>query len=376
MGLRRLFLILPFVAHFGQAQTPNATATDTAGEDAGSGKAPSYTIEECDDWLSAIISADADSSKGLSEPEYYDFLSSIKEPPYVAAYFETFTGYDELPFVFRIVHKTLACHCQNLGYGEECCEGDDAEIVTPLLENNTVFSTREASDGYRDLICQQIAYVLSNSIRSPSPTASPSEGPTASPAGTPTSSPVTESPTVAPTVGKAQVIPVTGSPTGSPSASPSEGEALVAESRTESENAAEEEGGGIGTGGIVGIIIAIIALILATMAFVRYRRIKEEEQLRKFAGEQAPEADLEAPLAVAPPQPEKPPEPEPAPEPEGDDESSASSVWSEGDEDNDTSLIDLQDDNEPVGETAGSALAAMGAASTVAANLMSSDGKG
>lgn len=138
----------------------------------------------------------------------------------------------------------------------------------------------------------------------------------------------------------------------------------------------------MGTGGIIGIIIAILALLLAIIALVAYRRKKEREQLRKFAGDQAPEEDLEAPptaaMEEAPPQPEPEtsPEPEPAPaEPEEDDESSAPSVWSESDAEGDTSMNDLMHDDNAAdpnnNATVGSALAAMGAASTVAATMMS-----
>lgn len=138
-----------------------------------------------------------------------------------------------------------------------------------------------------------------------------------------------------------------------------------------------EEEGGPSTGAVVGIVIALLALIIAALAFVAHRRrASEEDQLRKFAGEQAPERDLEdAPPAAE--EAEQAPAPEPAAddvgdagrEPDEDEESEAPSVWSDSSVGEDTVEDELHDDHEAPGATAGSALAAMGAASTVAARI-------
>jgi len=140
--------------------------------------------------------------------------------------------------------------------------------------------------------------------------------------------------------------------------------------------APEDESGGLGLGGIIGIVVVALLLLLAMIALVVYRRRKaEEDQLRMFAGNQAPEADLEDPPTVdLLPEQVPVPAPQMAPEvgapaeaPEEDDESSAPSVWSESD--NEDALDELHDDHEDPGATAGSALAAMGAASTVTARI-------
>eukprot|EP00585_Thalassiosira_rotula_P001236 CAMPEP_0196162014 /NCGR_PEP_ID=MMETSP0910-20130528/47619_1 /TAXON_ID=49265 /ORGANISM="Thalassiosira rotula, Strain GSO102" /LENGTH=527 /DNA_ID=CAMNT_0041426959 /DNA_START=222 /DNA_END=1806 /DNA_ORIENTATION=- len=452
--------------------------------------APIYTAEECDGWITSLVSADVDSSNGLSESEYSSFLSNIEDPPYIAEYFKAYDGFDNLPWVFRVVHKSLACHCEKLGLGEECCEGDNAEVLLNGLSdgNNDDATTSEASSRgieeeiYKDLFCQQIAYLLTRSIPSPAPTAGPSGSPTDSPSGSPTDPPSgipTDSPIGAPTAGPSgsptdspsgsptdppsgiptdspigiptdspigsptdspsgsSTDPPSGSPTKSPSIAPSlspvtssptvspaspSGEPTVSVGPTgtmrptpsrptiplESTSASSgsimptvnmerdsmaimevdpsgaSDSGGLSTGGIVGIIMLILVLLILVLALVAHRRrVNEQEQLRKFAGEQAPESDLEDPIA-APEEPEMEPEmappPQPAPdmdgpgnEPDEDDESSVPSVWSESQDDEDvTSIHELDEDGEDgKGVTAGSALAAMGAASTVAARISS-----
>jgi hypothetical protein len=372
MGLIRLLTLLPLVAPLVQAQetrppldapttdaptvdattaidaaTTNETVATNTTEEFDTGTAPMYTPEECAFWLDKMVSADADGSVGLSESEYHAFWNSLDDPPYIARFFEDFDGFDDLPWVFRVVHKSMACHCQKLGMGAVCCEGDDAEIFLNGLESGA--ETTAVEEEYKDLICQQISYVLSRSIDSPNPTYSPSVSPTpapsAGPSGGPTLSPVTDSPTEAP------ITPV------------------IVEAREP-----VEEDGGLGTGGIVGIILAILAILLAIIALILYRRKLERDRLKKFAGDQAPEADLENPNGVdcVPPQPQ--PETDAAPEegdvPDEDDESSAPSVWSGSEQEEDTSMVMHDEANEP-GMTVGSSLAAMGAASTVATNLMS-----
>ena len=320
--------------------------------------APIYTDAECNLWLQTLIQSDVDNSQGLSENEYHSFLSNINDPPYIAQYFENIPTFDDLPWVFRVVHKSLACHCQKLGMDEECCEGDDAEVL--LLEfgsDNEAALTNQSRDAvqeeYKDLFCQQIAYVLRKSVPSPSPTGYPTESPSKNPSGTPTktpsSSPVTDGPTLS---------PVTLSPTTS--------EPVVDEVRA-IEQPVEEEDEGLSTGAIIGIIVAALAVLLALIALILYKR-------RKQPMESAPEADLEAPPPDAE-VPEPQPEPEPAmetnagDEPHDDDESSAPSVWSDSDGDDDHTGMLVETEGDDNGVTAGSALAAMGAASTVTAQL-------
>mmetsp|Transcript_12358 Transcript_12358/g.26836 ORF Transcript_12358/g.26836 Transcript_12358/m.26836 type:complete len:398 (-) Transcript_12358:233-1426(-) len=374
MGLQHLLTLLPLVASIVQAQLNDTTTNATATDESETVSSTIYSPEECDSWISTVKTSDADASNGLSSSEYYEFLSGIEEPPYIAEYFQEYASFDVLPWVFRVVHKSLACHCQQLGLGEECCEGDSAEVLLLGLEESA--NPTNAQEEYRDLFCQQIAYILTKSIPSPAPTA----GPSVSPSKLPTTGP-TQSPSLAPvTLSPVTSTPTTSSPVVGRSDPPSVSLGPTMAKEVELVRAVDtpaEEDDSLGTGGIIGIILALLVAFFAVIALVAYRRKLEQDRLRKLAEAQVPEADLEAPPPAMEekeplPEPEPAAEPEQAPEPDEDDESSAPSVWSESDDDEDM-MGELHDDNDDQENavSAGSALAAMGAASTVAAHLMS-----
>jgi len=348
-------------------------------------QSPSYTVEECNQWISTLISKDVDGSNGLSAPEYFSFLSGIEDPPYISEYFQEFDSFDQLPWVFRVVHKSLSCHCEKLGMGGGCCKGGNAQVQ--LLGLDTDGKTRNSvEEEYKDLFCQQISYVLTNSVRSPAPTSEPTQSPTKSPSFSPTASPSkspSAGPTASPSLGPVTII-TTKSPSESPTSKPTVAPTISSiptvlvnndKLRVETQGDRDEEDDGVlGYPAIIGIVVAILLLLVVLIALVVYRRRQtEQDQLRKFAGNQAPEADLEDPPTVDL-APERVPAPQMAPEvgapgeaPDEDDESSAPSVWSESD--NEDALDELHDDHEDPGATAGSALAAMGAASTVTARI-------
>ncbi|KAL7535532.1 hypothetical protein ACHAXR_009158 [Thalassiosira sp. AJA248-18] len=148
---------------------------------------PNYTQDQCTTWITSILSSDTDSSNGLSESEFHTFLTSIEEPPYVAAYFDQYAdSYQDLPWIFQVIHKTLACRCQDLGLGEYCCEGDDSEVPFIGLRDGggddndgaaaAVVLTPEQQNvavEYRADICNSIAVVFTRFIPTPGPTAAP-----------------------------------------------------------------------------------------------------------------------------------------------------------------------------------------------------------
>lgn len=366
-----LTLLPCLAASFARAQTSDATAPDT------SVSPPIYTSEQCNSWVGVLVASDGDASNGLSNNEYYSFLSNIAEPRYIAEYFGGYAGFDQLPWVFRVVQKSLACHCEKLGFGGKCCEGDDAEVLLSGLGNSTTLSP-SAKDEYKDLFCQQIAYVLAKAISSPAPTAAPSAVPSARPTEAPTVNPLTSpssaTPTAAPVkrpttspvaapIAEPVVAPTSLRPTATPTQQeviPRVGTQIVRDDR--------KPEGGLGTGAIIGITAALFAVLLAIIALVAYHRHKEEEaHVREFAGSQAPEADLEVLVASR----ALVPAPElaiaRAPAEDDDDDSLAPSVWSDGEAGE--TLGELHDDHDDPGVTAGSALAAMGAASTVTARI-------
>ena len=133
-------------------------------------------------------------------------------------------------------------------------------------------------------------------------------------------------------------------------------------------------GGGLPAGGIIGIIIAIIAVPIFIL-WVSKRHGEEKRAPRDFHGGKATPAVAAAPVSdIEAPRPSlrDPPRSAPAAEkPDDDDESEAPSVWS-GDGDGDAKVLETGDAPSP---TAGSALAAMGAASAVAAGMASSPKK-
>ncbi len=429
MGFKQLLTLVPLamMVHAQEDATTTDAVVTTTTEDATAttdattatnetlfiDEPPIYSDEECDSWLDILVESDADSSKGLSESEYHSFLTSIEEPPYIAEYFSDIPSFNRLPWTFRVVHKSLACHCQKLGMGEACCEGDNAEVLllgmddNPIMvpvviatangnstdDSNSTNSTtttdstimvrnEAAEEEYKDLFCQQIAYVLTKQIPSPAPTASPTESPTKSPSFSPSAGPTkapTEAPSVSPSANPtpSPITPPTSSPTSSPTVNVTE---VIPELQVRNVAPPPEEDDGLGTGGIIGIILAVLVLIAALIALMAYKRKLERDRLRKLA-ESSPEADLEAQTDVAEmaepaAEPEPANEPEPEAEPDEDDESSAPSVWSESDDADEgtNEMMDTGGEDDKV--TAGSALAAMGAASTVAANLMSPGAKG
>ncbi|EJK43798.1 hypothetical protein THAOC_37724, partial [Thalassiosira oceanica] len=215
ISVKRLLRLLPLAA--GTLAQNTITFDADGGDDAGGS---SYTEEECAEWLSSIVAEDADGSGGLGEEEFYDFLAGIEDPPYIKQYFAQFDGFGDLPWVFRVVHTSLSCHCQQLGKGENCCV-DDAEIGLDGFSESlgggpgkgpgkgpggqTSVALRSDQEEYRDLVCQQISFVIAKSVPTPEPTGSPSESaspsesptppPTTSPATSPTTSPTTATPT-------------------------------------------------------------------------------------------------------------------------------------------------------------------------------------
>lgn len=155
-------------------------------------------------------------------------------------------------------------------------------------------------------------------------------------------------------------------------------EANVAESN-------EVEVQSLSSGAVVGIVagsLLIVVLVLALMAISK-RKSDEENKVREFAGEAA--ADEEAPdsakitkditLKEEVADDEKSEEQEAPPTAlDNDDEnsvSSGSSGWSETN-DSQTTASDIVDENDPEKKSVASTLAAMGVASTVTSQLVSS----
>ena len=381
-----LLTLLPLVATIvaqGQTTTIDSSANATANDEIAVTPAPNPDGADCDIWLGLLVSSDVDSSNGISESEYISFLSIIEDPPYVAEYFEDIPTFAELPWVFRVVHKSLACHCQQLGMGEGCCRGDDAAISLlglpggDVVVNNdgTTVAARDAAaeEEYRTLICQQIAYVLAESVPVPSTTTEvPLPGTTISPSlrATPTPAPsavappsaITSNPSASSASAPSDVGPstVTSNPASSPptvTISETYGGAETDGTIIAGVESDKMEGDGrLGTGAIIGISLSILVCGVTLCIAAR-------DRLRKLEGGEFPATD-----AGAPPPAAEDRGPRHADEAAAEDTRSEHSLWLDRDADEDN-VSDVDDDSETK-VTALSSLAAMGAASNVAANLI------
>jgi len=93
-----------------------------------------YTEAQCDAWLDGLFNEDGDGSSGLSEEEFYAFLSGLSSPPYVQEYFTQHASFGELPWLFKVVHKSLACRCEDLGLGRVLQGRPRRELVLGAAE--------------------------------------------------------------------------------------------------------------------------------------------------------------------------------------------------------------------------------------------------
>ncbi|KAL3804542.1 hypothetical protein HJC23_002581 [Cyclotella cryptica] len=325
-----------------QAQTiiPDIAAANTT-----------FNSDQCSYWLFTAQASDSDASGGLSPDEYYTFLTSIDDPPYIDKYFEGYPDFSSLPWKYRVLYKTMTCNCMRLGQGANCCTGPDAEAMFDMPNNATV---------YANLLCQQIQFLVSQ-VEEPVQADVPLETP-----------------------------PPTPAPQGVDESISTDGvvNEPVASTGTVTETEPEDAGsGGLGAGAVVGYVFAVfIPLCAGCFIFLHQRKLEEEKRLREFAGEAAKEdalANFDAADA------ELHPTLEPVTEPEeettdqqifdekkdsndkNNDSDDGSSVWSDGDGKEEGEKEIIVDENEDTQkQTVGSALAAMGVASTVATSII------
>ena len=76
-----------------------------------------------------MITEDGDGSSGLSEEEeFHAFIAGVADA----------SSFEELPWLFKVVHKSLVCRYQVLGLGDRCCEGDLVEVSFLGLKKSDV----------------------------------------------------------------------------------------------------------------------------------------------------------------------------------------------------------------------------------------------
>jgi hypothetical protein len=191
-----------------------------------------------------------------------------------------------------------------------------------------------------------------------------------------------------------ETLPPTPSPQGideSKSTDDIEKEPSAATGTVTETNPEEDSSEGPGAGAVVGYVFAVfIPLCAGCFIFLHQRKLEEEKRLREFAGEAAKEdslANFDAADAKLHPSLEPVREQEVTTdqqevnEEEGsndknNDSDDGSSVWSDGDgKEKDEDEIIVDENEETQKQTVGSALAAMGVASTVATSMIAPTSK-
>lgn len=335
-----------------QTITPDITAANTT-----------YNSEQCSSWLSTAQASDTDASGGLSQDEYYTFLTSIEDPPYINEYFQEYPDFSTLPWTYRVLFTAMTCNCMSLGQGKECCRGADAEAMFEIPNNSTAQEKINTTNEFMNLLCQQIQFLVSQ-VKEP------------------------EKPDV-----PVETLPPTKAPQGideSKSTDDIENEPNAATGTVTETNPEEDSSDGLGAGAVVGYAFAVfIPLCAGCFIFLHQRKLEEERRLREFAGEAAKEdalanfdaADAELHPSLEPVIEQKvmtdqqEDNEEEGSNDKNDDSDDGSSVWSDGDgkEKDENEIIVENEDTKK--QTVGSALAAMGVASTVATSMIAPTSK-
>lgn len=168
-----------------------------------------------------------------------------------------------------MVHKTLACNCVRLGEGEDCCEGEDAEIILDGLDSVEI--RNDLQNEYRNFVCQQIGFVAA---QIPVPVEEENDTTTDSDSST-------------------EIESETDGLSSETTDSTTEEDAsskVIDDATTNDDN-----NNGLSSGAIAGITFVVLAALLAASAIIVHRRKAEENQrLQEFAGGAAKEEDLES----------------------------------------------------------------------------------
>ena len=318
-----------------------------------------YTPEQCTYWLFTAQSSDIDNSNGLSQDEYYSFLTSISDPIHVNDYFSQYDSFANLPWEYKVIHKTMLCNCMRMEQGSDCCVGSDVEVMLAVNDGSSLqMRQHSASDEYEEIFCEQIAFLVS-SVEVP-PTMSP------------------------------EIIPPAPAP---PQQEMNTSHDVDIEAQEAQDGSTTDT---LGAGVIIGIFFALfVPLCGGCFLLARQRKLIEDKRLREFAGEAANMDHLASDDVMSE-------ERAPAPNSEEIDERNVEaeqdivvepenpvdetvnkynnesddndSVWSNGERKDEKQMI-VDTDQDFLKSTIGSALAAMGVASRVATSIMSPTSK-
>jgi hypothetical protein len=257
--------------------------------------------------------------------------------------------------------------------GDDCCKGRDAEISLLGLNDDVTGDAAQISEleEYRVLVCSQIAFVLAKSVPNPmnttmsetstntttnTTTTTTAEDSVGSTAQVPNPTPTTT--TAVDSVGSTAQVPNPTPTDVAPSTgiSTSNGDTAIDESIVgEQANNDTGSGGGIGAGGIIGIVFSVLLCCIVCCLVSRNRE--------KFVRKSPATIDVESPPPLAVEEHDLKPQPTVM----NDDEGSVVSEFL--DDIDDENFVEEGEDGSKRA-SAGSALAAIGAASNVAVNLI------
>ncbi len=179
-------------------------------------------------------------------------------------------GYADLPFDMRFAFVTLACQCKNLGGGEDCCQGDNAELNVDGANGQEV---SQAQKDYLNDICSLTFSTIGSDRLNPS-------------AG---DMPTTAQPTTQPPVAPSPSPP----PTTQQTATPPPTEKVAINLPT------DPTSGGLGPGGIAGVSLAAAALLTLVLFLIGRRKeeeVKDEENLNDIEADDNMKVDVNADL--------------------------------------------------------------------------------
>jgi hypothetical protein len=163
-----------------------------------------------------------------------------------------------------------------LGEGEDCCEGEDAEIILDGLDSVEI--RNDLQNEYRNFVCQQIGFVAA---QIPVPVEEENDTTTYSDSSTEIgsetdglSSETTDSTTEEDAISSSKVI----------------------DDATTNDD--DNKNNGLSSGAIAGItfvvLVVLAALLAASVIIVHRRKAEENQRLQEFAGGAAKEEDLES----------------------------------------------------------------------------------
>lgn len=115
---------------------------------------PEYTSEDCDGWIDDAASYDADGSGGLNQSEFYAWLQGT-------GLVSSDASFQDMAWPLKVAFLGLACECQALGYGEDCCTGDDAQFPISDITSDSMSSAAAEIKGY---MCDNLATTILSTL--------------------------------------------------------------------------------------------------------------------------------------------------------------------------------------------------------------------